>query len=290
MVEARCVSELKAGREGPTALLDNRSMSKNESSGDECSGKPWADASTMRHLYLTEELPIVVVAERLGCSRKTVQRWLKRHGIESRGHSQEPRNKLDLDEERIRDLYENQMWSGSEIAEEMGCDPPVIYKRLRRMGIERREHGEAIAARYRRSSDIPIGLDPHGYERISHTYRTKTERASLHRLIAVAEYGFDAVRGNEVHHVNGVEWDNRPANLEVKSPTGHRRHHAKQRRKDGNGPRYSDKETLQYLYYDQDMTMKQMGDELGCSLHVIQYWMDQHELPRKRTNAKYREP
>lgn len=43
----------------------------------------------------------------------------------------------------------------------------------------------------------------------------------LHRLIAVAEYGFDAVAGNDIHHKSGVGWDNRPANIEPIDPAEH---------------------------------------------------------------------
>lgn len=48
----------------------------------------------------------------------------------------------------------------------------------------------------------------------------------LHRLVAVAEYGFEAVAGQQVHHANRIPWDNRPENLLVLSPSEHSRLHA----------------------------------------------------------------
>lgn len=43
----------------------------------------------------------------------------------------------------------------------------------------------------------------------------------VHRLLAISEYGFEAVAGNHVHHINGHKFDNRPENIEVKSEKQH---------------------------------------------------------------------
>lgn len=48
----------------------------------------------------------------------------------------------------------------------------------------------------------------------------------VHRLVAIAEHGADAVAGNHVHHKNEIPWDNRPSNLEIKSPKDHHSHHS----------------------------------------------------------------
>ena len=48
----------------------------------------------------------------------------------------------------------------------------------------------------------------------------------VHRLLAVAEYGFDAVAGNEVNHRNKRQFDNIPANLEPVSQLDHHALHA----------------------------------------------------------------
>lgn len=47
----------------------------------------------------------------------------------------------------------------------------------------------------------------------------------VHRLLAVAEYGFDAVQNRVVHHSNGVKWDNRPENIEIKTMSDHQSDH-----------------------------------------------------------------
>jgi len=73
--------------------------------------------------------------------------------------------------------------------------------------------------------------DGSGYERV-HSYHGSsdtTDRVRIHRLLAVAEYGLEALEDRVVHHANGIPWDNRPENLEVLTPEQHRQHHAQER-------------------------------------------------------------
>lgn len=44
-----------------------------------------------------------------------------------------------------------------------------------------------------------------------------------HRLIAIAEHGFRAVQGMDVHHDIPVQWLNYAGNLTVEDPTEHRK-------------------------------------------------------------------
>jgi len=43
----------------------------------------------------------------------------------------------------------------------------------------------------------------------------------IHRLVAVAEYGYDEVVDKHIHHENGVRFDNRPENLTPLSNSEH---------------------------------------------------------------------
>jgi len=74
----------------------------------------------------------------------------------------------------------------------------------------------------------------------------------IHRLVAVAEYGFDAVVDKEIHHKNGMPWDNRPENLEPLSKEEHRRKESRReplhKRIEEHGPHYV-KEALRRAGY-----------------------------------------
>lgn len=69
----------------------------------------------------------------------------------------------------------------------------------------------------------------------SHYFRDKTDAVGgnyecmwvdghefrVHRLIAVAELGYEAVAGNDIHHVSQHGLDNRPSNLEAMTRSEH---------------------------------------------------------------------
>ena len=69
-----------------------------------------------------------------------------------------------------------------------------------------------------------------GYEVWTDTHAGETYRVQAHRLVAVAEYGFDAVTDKHVHHGAGAErsttpFDNRPSNLRPLTAGDHQRLH-----------------------------------------------------------------
>ena len=109
----------------------------------------WQDEGTLRELHHSEELTQKEIADRLGCTPQTVRRWLRRHNIEIRSHtdvlagddhpnfkSNEPRtypsNWLQLSEKvRERDDYECQRcgMSRQEHREILGRDLEVHHIR-----------------------------------------------------------------------------------------------------------------------------------------------------------------
>jgi len=64
-----------------------------------------------------------------------------------------------------------------------------------------------------------ISIDRYDYVRGG----SNTDYVPIHRLVAVAKFGVDAVASSVVHHKNGVRFDNRPENLEIYSNKEHSR-------------------------------------------------------------------
>jgi len=118
----------------------------------------WQNERTLRRLYVDEGLSSRDVAERLGTSKTTILKWLRRHGIDPDTANQDKSPSFEM-----KGSYES--WSTHD--------------------------GDA------------------------------KRRVYVHRLLAVAEYGFDAVVDKDTHHLNGIPWDNRPSNVEPLSKTEH---------------------------------------------------------------------
>ena len=56
-----------------------------------------------------------------------------------------------------------------------------------------------------------------GYVICASNYGGKTDSVGIHRLVMMAEHGFDAVADKHVRHKNAVRFNNRPENLELLS-------------------------------------------------------------------------
>jgi IS30 family transposase len=192
--------------------------------------KPYQDPEVLRKLYHDEFLTIGEVADVLDVSHDTIRRYMVKFGIERRGPRERKvaHAKL-LDEEWLREKYHGEGMSITDISEELGVSRMPISRALDRHDIE------AHPDDYRSWNLHPsFMIKPDGYYVAYSTRRDengdkKQNRIRIHRLVAVAEYGVDAVAGNVVHHKNGVPWDNRPENLEVMSKEDHVRHHFNER-------------------------------------------------------------
>lgn len=127
-------------------------------------------------------------------------------------------------------LYWDRGLSLDDIADRLGCSDVTVLNWMERHGIQRRTE-----KRNRLPRPLTVtspGSTNQGYELIWHDDNCVRH----HRLLAVAEHGFDAVRTREVHHRNGVHWDNRPENLALVDPSEHGRIHSPERSEDPREP------------------------------------------------------
>lgn len=186
--------------------------------------RPWQDEEALREEFITKNRKQAELAEEWQCSETTIQRWLGRFGIRKReGYTLQGDHPW-RDEETMRRLYLTEGKSTYEIAEELGTGRNTVKRWLDHHDIPRRSESESrILSGLTDPVPYTTGLD--GYEYWRHQHRGIRDYVYAHRLLAVAEFGFAAVRGKHVHHKNGVEWDNRPGNIQLMSHKKHIRHH-----------------------------------------------------------------
>lgn len=187
--------------------------------------KPWRDAETLRELYIKRDMTFDEVADELGCSSSTVQIWAKRHGIESgcQGVSKYP--ELD-DRGKLRKWHHEEELLMSEIADRIGCSTSSVSARFKSHGIELDE--ELVARRRRenaRTNYVTFQTDHYGYEVVSCRFKREVDTAKIHRLVAVAVFGLEAVKGKIVHHKTNIPWLNAHDNIELMERSEHRYHH-----------------------------------------------------------------
>lgn len=128
------------------------------------------------------------------------------------------------DEELLRSLYLDKRLSMNQIRKGWGCSLSTVSTWIRKHGIERRSRSEAANVSHSGYPHIAtLGLDSDNYMR----WTPGDHYLSVHRLLAVAEWGTEAVKGMHVHHKNGIRWDNRIENLELVTNADHQRKHLK---------------------------------------------------------------
>jgi len=126
-------------------------------------------------------------------------------------------------QEFVTHLYKDKKMTQREIAEFLGVHQSNISNTLIEAGVETRKRGEL--------QHPTVYISDDGYLTCRHRLggRDKGRVAfRVHRLVAVAEYGYEEVAGKDVHHKNGHKIDNRPKNLEPIESSDHTELHHEQ--------------------------------------------------------------
>lgn len=130
------------------------------------------------------------------------------------------------DKELMEELYLDRLMSQQEIATNFdnNITQAGVGYWLDKHNIEKRSRSEA--ARVRWLKELPtLRINWLGYLHWKVKFGDEWSFVSVHRLLAVSEYGFDEVKDKVVHHKNGVPWDNRPDNIELMTAAEHAVHH-----------------------------------------------------------------
>jgi len=129
----------------------------------------------------------------------------------------------------LREKYHVQGRSLEEIAQIIDCaNASTVRSIMERHGVPRRKS----------TREMPpwFGTVPQGHEAVkTNMGKSGMAHVYIHRLVAVAKEGFDAVVDMDVHHKNNIPWDNRPENLEVKDHAQHSSDHAKEQWEQADG-------------------------------------------------------
>lgn len=140
--------------------------------------------------------------------------------------------------ENLREFYYGKKMSKYEMADAFDVTKGTIDYYFRKHDIETRTMSEAqVLSALKRGLGGGFQTHPSGYEVIFSRDSGEGESRTVlhHRLLAVAEWGFEAVEDNIVHHKNGIRWDNRIDNLQLMTASEHSQMHAEDRTRNKNG-------------------------------------------------------
>lgn len=172
------------------------------------------------------------------------------------------------DPDLLRRLYWEEEMDTRDLADEFGCSGSTVRNWMERHDIPRRT-----------AMEWELLNDPNGHEPLYTDRRGRVGwwgtdgRVFVHRLLAVALYGYDEVCDMQVHH--GVEsgnlpavqcsWANWPGNLELVSGETHLAKHHTKFDEDG-------QQEIADMYENTDMSSRDVADEFGCtSTTVLRY-------------------
>ena len=166
------------------------------------------------------------------------------------------------DPETLERLYWSEGKEVQEIADMSDVTYSTVHYHMEKNGIDRRSNAEV-----KRKERAGFRTSTNGYEHSICSWFEKQKTLKIHRLVAVAEWGYEKVADNQVHHINGIPWDNRPENIELLSQSEHMGKHAQ----NGDLKRKlteSDVREIRDKYPD-ECTLKELGDRFGVSKTTI---------------------
>jgi predicted DNA-binding protein YlxM (UPF0122 family) len=173
------------------------------------------------------------------------------------------------DAETLRRLYWDEGLSMPEIAERSDVKyHSTILHWMEKHGIERREKVPASIEK-RRVEYANLRLGKKGHPRWETKYDGGSDTLFVHRLIAVSEWGYESVASNDVHHKNGIPWDNRPENLKIVGHAEHTSIHSAGENNPNAKLDKSDVKEIRERYECTDMTQRELGDRFGVSQSAV---------------------
>lgn len=183
----------------------------------------YKDREWLEEQYVHKEKTDKEIAQIVGMSPPTITYWRDKFDIE--GGKSDPRpNAPYREKDTLKRLFYDEGQSRDEIADKFDITRGTVNTWLSNHGLQ----PETQARKTGRIQTIGNGY----VQFIDYNGPDDKERVYIHRLLAVAEYGFDTVCQNQIHHKNEVAFDNRPSNIELMDIQEHASYHSTQRAKE----------------------------------------------------------
>lgn len=188
--------------------------------------KPWHDPDWLKEQYIDHSKSFRQIADEQGVSGTTIRYWYDKHDL--------PRREKRYQDAEWLDEQHNELGKSlAQIGREQGVTGRTICEWCDRLSVPTQGVGGENPHPNIRTA--PESTDSAGYV-FARTKHNRTEyRVRIHRLLAVAEYGYDEVVEMDVHHKNRIPWDNRPENIELVTNKEHARLHADNRARTADG-------------------------------------------------------
>lgn len=184
----------------------------------------------------------------------------------------------------LKQLYVDERLSTHEIAVLLDRAQSTIRNWLDRHNIDTRSISEAKWLKGdRHPNDVRRIVNWSGHVKWKLPIDGQDREIPVHRLLAVAEFGFEAVQDKDVHHKNEIPWDNRPENLELMTRSEHTTHHNE---KISGSERY----WVATLYEKTEMSTYEIAEKYGVSNTTVlyihrEYYGDQSDDPQLATDG-----
>lgn len=133
------LSQKADGVQAPTALLEYKSMTTNDTDGVDTTGTPYQNPVLLKHYYIDKGLSAVEVGKELGCSGKTIRRHLRKNDIPVGSPGPGDAGDSDkLTESVLKKLYVSEGKSVNDLAGRFDVHRSTIQYHLKKYGIKTR--------------------------------------------------------------------------------------------------------------------------------------------------------
>lgn len=172
----------------------------------------------VRKYHRQEKLPLKQVGEKIGASLQTIKQMAERHGVGTLSQSEAKKAMWEREEDTDKFLSEAHKKTREMVDEGEHNFQDEDFERVQPDEIHERNQYAQFRTNF------------NGYESWrSHDPDGKQRVMKVHRLLAIAEFGPEAVKDLHVHHKKNIPWLNTYENICLMHPEDHGKEHYEER-------------------------------------------------------------